>query len=91
MPANDEEALTRAIEKIPVSVAIDAGLDSFRFYKDGVYSDEQCSSSRLNHGVLATGYGHDEESGMDYYLVKNSWGKIIFSGAETLIKLTYFY
>ena len=27
----------------------------------------------VNHGVLIVGYGHDEATGLDYFLIKNSW------------------
>merc|ERR1712042_30568 len=68
-----ESDLTNALSRVgPVSVAIDASASSFRRYRSGVHYSGSCSSSRLNHAVLAVGYG--SEGGRDYFLVKNSWG-----------------
>ncbi|XP_055372848.1 cathepsin L [Condylostylus longicornis] len=74
IPEGDEEKLMQAVAVHgPVSVAIDASQQSFQFYSEGVYYDEHCSSDQLDHGVLVVGYGTDD-SGTDYWLVKNSWG-----------------
>ena len=69
---NDDSAMISALNKQPVSVAIEADQQSFQLYKSGVFTGT-CGAS-LDHGVLAVGYGTDSSSGLDFYKVKNSWG-----------------
>jgi len=56
--SGSETDLAYAVYQIgPISIAIDAGLQSFHNYVDGVYYAPACSSTELDHAVLATGYG----------------------------------
>ncbi|KAG2666280.1 hypothetical protein I3843_15G048700 [Carya illinoinensis] len=70
VPANNEKALQKAVASQPVSIAIEGGGREFQLYDSGVFSGK-CGTS-LDHGVTAVGYGTD--NGVDYWIVKNSWG-----------------
>jgi len=73
IPTGSESDLLVAVYQQPTSVAIDASQQSFQFYSGGVYNEPLCSSTNLDHGVLAIGFGVYQGT-TDYWLVKNSWG-----------------
>ena len=74
LPGGDEVALLSALQTVgPISVGIDASHTSFSAYRGGIYSEPLCATNQvINHAVLIVGYG--SYNGVDYWLVKNSWG-----------------
>ncbi|KAK3119976.1 hypothetical protein QOZ80_9AG0678910 [Eleusine coracana subsp. coracana] len=72
VPANDENALEKAVANQPVAVAIEASGQDFQFYSEGVFTGS--CGTELDHGVAAVGYGTTRD-GTKYWIVKNSWGE----------------
>ena len=72
----DEEMLKVAVASIgPLSVTIKV-VDSFFFYKSGVFYDTNCQRGQqrlINHAVVLVGYGSDILGG-DYWIIHNNWG-----------------
>jgi len=65
-----ETALMAALNKGPVSIAIEADKRAFQGYRGGVLDNSACGT-QLDHAVLLVAYGTD---GKDYWKIKNSWG-----------------
>ncbi|XP_015571857.2 cysteine protease XCP1 [Ricinus communis] len=70
VPENNEESLLKALAHQPLSISIEASGRDFQFYGRGVFNGP-CGTD-LDHGVAAVGYGSSK--GLDYIIVKNSWG-----------------
>ena len=70
----DEESLKQAVAIVgPISVDFHAR-PYFAHYKSGIFNDAECSVLKTNHAVLIVGYGYDEETNLDYWIVKNTFG-----------------
>jgi len=72
--SGSELDLQAAVFKVPVACAVDASQSSFEFYSGGVYSDPNCSSENIDHGIAVVGYGHNSTCDRDYWILKNSFG-----------------
>ena len=69
--ANDSDQLAAAVAKQPVSICIDGEDPDFLSYKGGIYTSSVCTTD-LGHCLAIVGYG--SENGVDYWIVKNSYG-----------------
>lgn len=70
VPKESESELQKSVYLTPIAVAIQADSKEFQLYKSGIM-DFNCGTD-LDHAVLLVGYGTD--NGVDYWLLKNSWG-----------------
>lgn len=80
--ANEELLKQLVVGQGPVAVALDAK-DDFYSYSAGVYFDSTCRNNSYTHAMVLVGYGR--ENGMDYWLLKNSWG--VSWGVDGYIKM----
>lgn len=69
VPKNDSDQLKAAVDKQPISIAMDA--ESLQMYSSGIFNNKNCGT-QLDHGILIVGYG--EEDSKKFWIVKNSWG-----------------
>uniref|UniRef100_A0A8C6SUG4 Cathepsin S n=1 Tax=Neogobius melanostomus TaxID=47308 RepID=A0A8C6SUG4_9GOBI len=68
----NELALQQAVATIgPISVVVDE--KDISNYHGGVFNNPSCRK-QINHAMLLVGYGTDRATGLDYWLIKNSWG-----------------
>lgn len=67
----NSSSIMAAINKKPISVAIEADTYVFQSYTSGVITSTSCGT-QLDHAVQAVGY--NSSANPPYYIVRNSWG-----------------
>lgn len=78
---NDHDDLLKAVGTVgPIAISVCA---DFGDYENGVF-DGCKSGCVIDHGVVAVGYG--TQSGTDYWLVRNSWGRSWGTGGYINLK-----
>jgi len=71
--SGSQAALEAAVRAGPVAVAVAASSSLWQNYASGVMSASGCGS-KPDHAVLLVGFGTDAATGLDFWLIKNSWG-----------------
>lgn len=71
--ARDVKSMKAAVATGPMAVSIQADQDIFHAYTGGVIDSTECGYA-TNHAVVVAGYGTDSDTGLEYWLVRNSWG-----------------
>lgn len=70
LPSNHYVSLLLAVATVgPVVVNVAAG--GWGLYKSGVFDDKNERHRTINHVVVLEGYGTDQETGQDYWLIRN--------------------
>ena len=72
-PVDEDEIKEFLVETGPLAIALNA--TPLQTYTGGILdlNKSECNPDGMNHAVTLVGYGTEE--GLDFWIVKNSWGK----------------
>lgn len=63
-----------ALDQQPIAIHINTSNTNFLRYDSGIFDDLTCANDVFNHFVVLVGWGHDSTVGVDYWILRNSWG-----------------
>eukprot|EP00009_Paramoeba_aestuarina_P005714 CAMPEP_0201521620 /NCGR_PEP_ID=MMETSP0161_2-20130828/15226_1 /ASSEMBLY_ACC=CAM_ASM_000251 /TAXON_ID=180227 /ORGANISM="Neoparamoeba aestuarina, Strain SoJaBio B1-5/56/2" /LENGTH=371 /DNA_ID=CAMNT_0047920283 /DNA_START=32 /DNA_END=1147 /DNA_ORIENTATION=+ len=87
LESNNYNAVMSTLANIgPLAVNVDAS--QWHLYESGVFPCDMTTNIDINHVVQLVGYGTDDTSGDDYWLVRNSWSPAF--GEEGFIRIYRF-
>jgi C1A family cysteine protease len=75
LETTDEEIIKQYLYEVgPLAIGINA--NPLNWYVYGVidWGTDNCPHDDINHAVVLVGYGHDDEEGLDFWRIRNSWG-----------------
>ena len=74
-PVDEDEIKEFLYMTGPLAIALNA--TPLQNYVSGILdvNSSQCPVSGINHAVLLVGYGVDATTGMNYWIIRNTWGK----------------
>jgi len=68
---DDPDAMKAQLADGPISVAIQANKLCFQMYTSGIFNNDSCGGSMLDHAVMLVGWGI--ENSTEYWILRNSW------------------
>ena len=69
---HDVSEMKSEIQNGPISIAVAAGNDCWRYYQKGILSKDNNCPGGIDHGVVIVGL--DETGVQPYWIIQNSWG-----------------
>ena len=67
------ESFKAALRQQPLIIGM-AVVNSFFYYKSGVYKPTDCVGKPINHAMQAVGFGVDKATALPYAIIRNTWG-----------------
>merc|ERR1712226_617889 len=79
IPFDEEAIMSEIFARGPVACAIYSGpLEAVKTGFKGVFHTTE--TGETDHAISLVGYGVDEETGMKYWVLRNSWGEYFADG-----------